>query len=91
MSKSFKNNALDNFFTSPNPIPETKNLAIKEVEQQEPKKDLVVAPPKEETKSKRVNLLIKPSTHKKALAKCKKTGISLNESINQLLENWINS
>ena len=79
MSKNFKSNTLDNFFT----IPDTTS----HVTQPEPVKNWVVAPPKEETKSKRVNFLIKPSTHTKALAKCKQTGVSLNECINQLLEN----
>ena len=40
-------------------------------------------------KSKRVNLLIRPETHKLASDECAKLGISLNEAINQLLESWI--
>jgi len=83
MSKNFKSNTLDNFFTTP----DTTRHVIKP----EPVKNWVVVPPKEETKSKRVNLLIKSSTHTKALAKCKQIGVSLNECINQLLDNWINS
>ena len=44
---------------------------------------------KGESKTKRVNLLIKPTTHKLAIEECAKLGISLNEAINQLLENWV--
>jgi hypothetical protein len=51
--------------------------------------EVVKLPQKEEARSKRVNLLLKPSVHKMAQTKCKEIGISLNECINQLLENWI--
>lgn len=44
---------------------------------------------KKENKTKRVNLLVKPTTHKIAIEECEKLGISLNEAINQLLENWV--
>lgn len=57
--------------------------------QKEEKSNEVVKPQKEEARSKRVNLLLKPSVHKMAQTKCKEIGISLNECINQLLENWI--
>ncbi len=49
----------------------------------------VVPKGKEETKSKRVNLLIKPSVYETAKRQCDSLDISLNECINQLLENWI--
>ncbi|SFS07854.1 hypothetical protein [Anaeromicropila populeti] len=53
------------------------------------KKDsIVVVPAKEESRSKRVNLLLKPSLYKKAKEKCDEMGISVNECINQLLEVW---
>lgn len=45
--------------------------------------------PKGESKTKRVNLLIKPTTYKLAQQECAKLGISVNEAINQLLENWV--
>ena len=45
---------------------------------------------KEETRSKRVNLLLKPSVYGKAQKRCKKLGISLNECMNQFLDNWVN-
>ena len=44
---------------------------------------------KEETRSKRVNLLITPSVYHQAQKKCKKLGISLNECINQFLSGWV--
>lgn len=49
----------------------------------------VKIPPKEETRSKRVNLLLQPSVHEQAQSKCERMGISLNECINQLLKSWI--
>lgn len=49
---------------------------------------IVVVPPKEEPRSKRVNLLIQPSLHEKAQMKCREMGISFNECINQLLSVW---
>lgn len=53
-------------------------------------KSIVIAPKeKEETRSKRVNLLLKPSLYEKAQEKCKNTGVSMNECIHQLLEIWI--
>ena len=51
--------------------------------------DLVVATEKVEARSKRLNLLVKPSVHAAALKKCQKLGISINESINQILEKWV--
>jgi predicted HicB family RNase H-like nuclease len=48
----------------------------------------IVPKPKTETRSKRINLLITPSVYNKAQKKCEKIGISLNECINQFLENW---
>lgn len=44
---------------------------------------------KRESKTKRVNLLVRPTTYKLAQEECAKLGISLNEAINQLLENWV--
>lgn len=43
---------------------------------------------KAEAKSKRINLLLKPSLYYAAKSKCESMGISLNETINQLLESW---
>ena len=54
----------------------TTNIVIKPVE-------------KKESRSQRVNILLKPSVYKAAKAKCKKLNISVNECINQFLENWI--
>ena len=51
--------------------------------------DSVKAVEKTEVKSKRINGLVKPSTYEKAKAKAEKIGISFNEVLNQLLENWI--
>lgn len=46
--------------------------------------------PKEEAKTARVNLLLKPSVHKAAKDKAKNIGTSFNEAVNQLLEIWVN-
>lgn len=54
----------------------TTNIVIKPVE-------------KKESRSQRVNILLKPSVYKAAKVKCKKLNISVNECINQFLENWI--
>lgn len=42
----------------------------------------------QEKKTKRLNLLIKPSLHAKATQKSKIENVSLNDVINQLLEIW---
>lgn len=52
-------------------------------------KDLITVDTKE-AKSKRVNLLLKPSVHKEAQKVCKAMGISLNELTGQLLEAFVN-
>jgi hypothetical protein len=44
---------------------------------------------KVETRSKRVNLLVKPSVYDEVKKKCKKTGRSFNDVVNILLEDWI--
>ena len=43
---------------------------------------------KEETRSKRVNLVVKPSVYNMAKAKCDSINISINECVNQFLEKW---
>jgi hypothetical protein len=50
---------------------------------------IIVFKEKEETRSKRVNLLLQPSVYVKAQTKCKDLGISLNECVNQFLNNWV--
>jgi len=50
----------------------------------------IVPKAKTETRSKRINLLITPSVYAAAQEKCDKMGISLNECINQFLNNWVN-
>ena len=50
--------------------------------------DSVKAVEKTEVKSKRINGLVKPSTYEKAKVKAEKIGISFNEVLNQLLENF---
>lgn len=54
------------------------------------KTPIVIAKPKEEIRSKRVQIITKPSIYDKAQKKCKQLGISFNESVNQFLENWVN-
>lgn len=44
---------------------------------------------KGESKTKRVNLLLKPTTYALAQKECAKLGISVNEAVNQLLDNWV--
>lgn len=43
-----------------------------------------------EKRTYRTSIVIKPSTHKKALKKASDLNISFNEAINQLLETWVN-
>lgn len=45
--------------------------------------------PKRESKTQRVNLLIRPTTHKLAQQECARLGISFNDAVNQLLDNWV--
>ncbi len=48
-------------------------------------------PPKPETRSKRLNLLVKPSVLKEVTKIAQKYGISVNELINRLLEACVNN
>lgn len=77
------------------PVKEKKEAHIKESKPNNTKKSipqdtLIIIPQKEEVKSKRVNLLLKPSLHEKMQKKCKKLGISVNDCVSQLLEIWTN-
>jgi len=49
---------------------------------------VIVDKKKEEARSKRVNLVVKPSVYDRAKEKCKGLNISLNECINQFLDQW---
>lgn len=49
---------------------------------------LVVEIQSQEKKTKRINLLLKPSVYNKAMDKCKNHDVSLNEVVNNLLEAW---
>ena len=51
----------------------------------------IIAKPKIETRSKRINLLIPPSLYVEVQKKCDEMGISLNECINQFLTNWVHT
>lgn len=55
----------------------------------EDEKIVIVPKEKEEIRSKRVNLVVRPSIYAAAQKKCKKLDISMNECINQFLETWI--
>ena len=44
---------------------------------------------KQETKSKRVQVLMKPSTYALVKSKCEHEGRTVNDCINQLLEKWV--
>jgi hypothetical protein len=48
-----------------------------------------VAVKKTETRSRRKQILLQPTIHDRAEAKCKELDISMNEVINQLLQNWL--
>ena len=50
---------------------------------------IISAQEKKEARSKRVNLLVKPSVHERAIKRCESMGISLNECVNQFLEKWV--
>lgn len=43
---------------------------------------------KTERKTQRKQILLYPSVHDRAMEKCKRTGISLNHAINELLGRW---
>lgn len=47
--------------------------------------------PKQETRSKKFPVSVKPSLHHAAQKKATDTGYSLNEVVNQLLEKWVES
>lgn len=70
---------------------DNKNDTTEQVAQNEEVEHGIIIKPKkkEETRSKRVNLLIKPSVYQEAQEKCKKMDISINECVNQFLENWV--
>ena len=59
-----------------------------DIEKSEETKVTIEKEIKEETRSRRVNLVIKPSVYIKAKKKCETLNISLNECINQFLEKW---
>lgn len=44
---------------------------------------------RQETKSKRVQVLMKPSTYTLVKAKCEREGRTVNDCINQLLLKWV--
>ena len=71
---------------------ETGEKNIPEAEEQEkvPTETVIIIGNKDkgETRSKRVNLVVKPSVYRKAKTKCEELNISLNECINQFLEKW---
>lgn len=54
-------------------------------------KIIIASKEKEETRNKRVNLVVKPSVYAMASKKCKSLNISINECINQFLEKWTKS
>lgn len=92
--REIKNPAVGLFNTveqPPNPRQKTSVLATTpqpEPEQMAPS-PMVVFPEQREPRSQRKQILLQPSIHKRAEAKCKRLNISMNEAINQLLENWV--
>lgn len=62
-----------------------ETLADKENE----KKTIIKPKEKKETRSRRINIVVKPSTFEGLQKRCKNLNISMNECINQFLEGWI--
>lgn len=75
---------------SPSPEEEhTPEPEIKKENRQVPEKELPGWDlQKSERKTQRKQILLYPSVHDKAMEKCKRTGISLNHAINELLGKW---
>jgi len=63
--------------------------AIEEKSTTKQKQPFEIVSKKEETRSKRRQITLKPSLDKLIEQKCKKNKISFNEAVNQLLEYWI--
>ncbi len=76
--KEFKANPLENFFTSPE---SEKKHSVKKREKRNMAIDVIKTP---ETKTKRLNLLMKPSLYEKLRSLAISKNISINELINQL-------
>lgn len=64
--------------------PELKKEVTHDLKKGTPEWDLQ----KSERKTQRKQILLYPSVHDRAMEKCKKTGISLNHAINELLGRW---
>lgn len=91
-SANKKNNIIENREkqkeTKQEPIAEPTD----EVEKEKSKKtELFPAPPKKETRSKKLNYLCTPTLHKEFKKKCKEKGVSENEAINQLMQFYIDN
>lgn len=52
-------------------------------------KNVIKKPEKGEPRIKRLPILLRPSVYSKLKEKCESIGISMNECINQLVENWV--
>lgn len=91
MKKDFKkNNPVNKFISTPiDEEPIEGQVSIYDQTKKIEISNIVVPKVKEETRSKRVNFLLQPTTYEKAQKKCKEIGISMNECINQLLNNWV--
>lgn len=77
-------------------VTDEEDTAVQHDSQEQPpeifnegEKPLIVAKERVEIRSKRVNLVVKPSIYAAAQTKCKRLDISMNECINQFLEAWI--
>jgi len=89
MSKKNFSNAIEGFISKPEEIEQTTLLEKEEIKHIEKKeiKAKKYSVEKPETKSRRVQWLIKPSTHKALEKTAKENKISVNELINIILEN----
>lgn len=61
----------------------------KEEKEPDPRKNVVVPPPKKEARSEPLLLRVRPSLKARVEALCEKTGVSINEAGIQLFENWL--
>lgn len=71
-----------------NPVSNT--VTIEPTEEKKTTNPVAVNTVSVESKSKRVNLLIKPTIHKQIVKQAKKMKISVNEFINQAIEEKLN-
>lgn len=89
MKKSFKNNPALQFITNTeNSDVQTENIPLTKTP--EPKEGYKINPLYIETKTRRLQLILKPSVYEKVKANAVANKLSVNEYIHQILENAVN-